>query len=434
MSEKLYLIRVDMERFIGPLTLREVRDSYRRMEFGLQDEIAASNRAWVAFDDLERVKRYYPELVSLIKKEMLSGWGSTNPSSIRIRKDKEDTSISRKTVGLFTKIAIMLAVSFISFVVFYIIRENRITDFSMLFKDPLLSQAIFLYGDDYNVRFEAFMDRNREEIAKNLKNRSQLESWLPYIRAVAYQRDGSYPGIPSRTLRGKDVEFSPAECSLASWKKRWDSSHGQWQSLLSGSAFPTSDWARILVWDTDWIRYRTVQEKQWLSPSSYYEACMNMALKALAELSQAKDTVEAEVFRSRLKWKLNLLRGNSSDTQFQMSGSLWVLSCIESAEHPDEIKNCLSSLRLGREWTRFLEHRGFLREARIIISENSIVNRDQLDRLRFLIDKVQSVDPFTRFDYSEEKKLFQLVIDKSGHVASAVQAANQQNQLFRFDY
>ena len=74
MSDKLYLIRVDMERFIGPLTLREVRESYRRMEFGLQDEIAASNRAWVAFDDLERVKRYYPELVGLIKREMLSGW------------------------------------------------------------------------------------------------------------------------------------------------------------------------------------------------------------------------------------------------------------------------------------------------------------------------------------------------------------------------
>ena len=86
-----------------------------------------------------------------------------------------------------------------------------------------MSQAIFLYGDEYNVRFEAFMDRNREEIAKAVKNRSQMESWLPFIRAVAYQREGAWPGIPVRTLRGKDMEFSPADCSLTTWKKRWES-------------------------------------------------------------------------------------------------------------------------------------------------------------------------------------------------------------------
>jgi len=434
MSEKLYLIRVDMERFIGPLTLREVRESYRRMEFGLQDEIAASNRAWVAFDDLERVKRYYPELVSLIKKEMLSGWGSTNPSSVKIRRDPQESSISRKTVGVFTKISILAAVSFISFVVFYIIRENRITDLSLFFKDPLISQAIFLYGDEYNVRFEAFMDRNRDEIGKNLKSRGQLESWLPFIRAIAYQREGSWPGIPIRTLRGKDMEFSPADCSLASWKKRWESSAGQWQGLLAGSSFPATDWARVLVWDSDWIRFRVIQDRQWLTPRSYYEACMSMALKALNELSSNKEKVEAEVIRSRLKWKLNLLSGQVSDTQFQMSGALWVLSCIESAEHVEEMKNCMNSMKLGCDWSAFLENRAHLREARLIVSENSIINKDQLDRLKLLNEKLSSVDQFTRFDYTEEKKLFQLVIEKAGQVAPAVQAVNQQNQMFRFDY
>ena len=74
MSERLYLIRIDMERFLGPLSQKEMREAYRRMEFGLQDEIAASNKLWVSFDDLELVKRHYPELVGFVKKEMLSGW------------------------------------------------------------------------------------------------------------------------------------------------------------------------------------------------------------------------------------------------------------------------------------------------------------------------------------------------------------------------
>ena len=77
MSERLYLIRIDMERFLGPLSQKEMREAYRRMEFGLQDEIAASNKLWVSFDDLELVKRHYPELVGFVKKEMLSGWGSS---------------------------------------------------------------------------------------------------------------------------------------------------------------------------------------------------------------------------------------------------------------------------------------------------------------------------------------------------------------------
>ena len=103
MSEKLYLIRVDMERFIGPLTLKEVRDSYRRMEFGLQDEIASSNKPWVAFDDLERINRIYPELGNLIKKEMLSGWGSTEPDTKTTTGVEKVESSSKKTMGLLLK-------------------------------------------------------------------------------------------------------------------------------------------------------------------------------------------------------------------------------------------------------------------------------------------------------------------------------------------
>ena len=80
MGEKLYLIRVNLESFIGPYTLSEVRSAYKRMLFGLQDEIAASNMPWVSFDDLLQVKEHYPELMKFVKQEMLSGWAVTDQS------------------------------------------------------------------------------------------------------------------------------------------------------------------------------------------------------------------------------------------------------------------------------------------------------------------------------------------------------------------
>jgi hypothetical protein len=49
-----------MERFLGPYTLKQVKDAYGRMEFGLQDEVAGSLRQWVAFDDFESIRKHYP--------------------------------------------------------------------------------------------------------------------------------------------------------------------------------------------------------------------------------------------------------------------------------------------------------------------------------------------------------------------------------------
>ncbi len=49
-----------MERFLGPYSLKQVKEAYGRMEFGLQDEISGSLRQWVAFDDFESIRKHYP--------------------------------------------------------------------------------------------------------------------------------------------------------------------------------------------------------------------------------------------------------------------------------------------------------------------------------------------------------------------------------------
>ena len=209
MSEKLYLIRVDMERFIGPVTLKEVRDSYRRMEFGLQDEIASSNKPWVAFDDLERVNRIYPELANLIKKEMLSGWGSTEPEPRTIPGGEALDSLPRKTFSLLLKSFLILILGFLVFAGVYVVKEKKIQQVKMLFQDPTFAQALFYYADGYNPRFESFMDRHRKDINRSLKKRKKFQMWIPYVRSVAFSKSGSWSGVSSKKLRGKDAQQTP---------------------------------------------------------------------------------------------------------------------------------------------------------------------------------------------------------------------------------
>ena len=74
MSKKLYLVRVDMERIYGPLTKEELKDEYAKMRFGIQDEVCSSLNKWVNFDNARSLRKYYPELVDFVEREMLSEW------------------------------------------------------------------------------------------------------------------------------------------------------------------------------------------------------------------------------------------------------------------------------------------------------------------------------------------------------------------------
>ena len=422
-----------MERFLGPMTVKEIRDAYRRMEFGLQDEIAGSNRAWVAFDDLERIKRHYPELVNLVKKEMLSGWGTTSHSSISIQKDMKQKSIPKRTFGLFSKLIILGLIAVVSFLAVYVLKERRWKDLKMLLEDPLLSKAILLYGDEYNVKFEAFMDANRDEINRSLKSRKLLELWLPYVRAVAFSRDGQWSGVNSRVLRGKDNPFTPADCSQDAWSKRWQSAEDKIEDVLAAKLVVQQDWARLLFWDVEWIKQRIFPKNGWVFPGSYYEACILMASKSMKSQS-SEEQWDRRVILSRLKWQQNLLLGTDSNQEYQMSGILWSLSCIETSESGDDLGNCIKSIKPSKDWLAYLEHRMNLRQARLLIFENSQLNENRLSVLKSAVQKILERDPMTRFDYDDEKELFAKVIELDGNIAAAVRTINAQKKHVRFRY
>lgn len=433
MSDKLYLIRVDMERFIGPVTLREVRESYRRMEFGLQDEIASSNKPWVAFDDLERIGRIYPELVNLIKKEMLSGWGSTEPEPKSLNRfEKSDLLPSRTLANTVKFIGVLVLICTIGSLGF-LYKERKLHYIKLLVQDPTFLQALIYYSDGYDAQFEAFIDQNRSHINRSLKRRTTYRAWIPYVRAVAFENEGTWPGLSFRRLRGKDAEHTPLDCSLSAWLMRWKKSRSSWSVFLQGKQLPEQDWAKILIWDPHWIGQR-LNHPLWIQPRNFYEACYKMSLKALEKIDPDGSDPEAEVLKSRLKWiHIQMNDEFSSQTEeYHMSGSLWTLSCIESSVDNVSLNQCKDSMKLNGSWKKLIAERTALRAARIILLNNSSLRAKKLNDLRESIKTLPNEGFISRFDYSDELKFYQILLQNSGNIERAESKMKDYAPSLRF--
>jgi hypothetical protein len=279
------------------------------------------------------------------------------------------------------------------------------------------------------------MDRNAKEITHSLKeDRKLIQPWLPFLRAVAFHKDGNWDGLPNKILRGRDMPYTPRDCSLPAWHKRWEASKSRWQSFIAGDSLPDREWAKILTWDMEWVRQRKEADRQWVWPSSYYEGCLIMAAKALRKLDPNRQSLAADVLRSRLDWQLNLLRGQDEKSEFQMSGSLWTLSCVESSETADEVNKCVSSFKSIADWDSFMTHRSRIRKARLLIINSRKMSKNEMSQLESLMGGIQDRDPVSRFDYREEKRLYQTIMDRSGDIQAALEAVNRESKQFRFHF
>ena len=90
-----------MPTFAGPMPLSEMKESYKRMQFGLQDEVTGHCGPWVPFDDLERIKKHYPDIARIVNDEMLAGWGVSDHSTRVVNEDtKRLKASSTRGVGL----------------------------------------------------------------------------------------------------------------------------------------------------------------------------------------------------------------------------------------------------------------------------------------------------------------------------------------------
>lgn len=440
MAEKLYLIRINLESFIGPMSMSEVKKAFKRMDFGLQDEIAGSNREWVAFDDLPRIKRYYPEFFDWVRKDMLAGWGKTEAHMVRIdsgeskrssssssssstkgssrRGGSSGSSDSRRRSSNGGKSTMFLLMALVGLVTFLVVRYGELPTKLIAKTNPLLGKAIE-YTEEGNLqKFDAHMEKNLPEILEATRTeKGALTTWLPYLRAYAFHGVGKIDGLDPRYLLGSKA-IVPKDCSLDSWKNRWRGSVDEWRGFMDGTMLTNKEWNRVLLWDPYWLRSRTPQ-KGWIDPGSAYEACLLMASRALSQVDVDSSRGELrQMMQARLNWILRQLNDSSGGQEFSMSGSIWVLSCFESADKMEALHDCMDGHSFDKEWSRLMQGRLFIHRGRILTSTKT-VKPAQLDVLKTVLEQTRPVDPYTGFDYQPELRLFQQVLSNGGKVSAA---------------
>lgn len=448
MAEKLYLIRINLESFIGPMTMSDVKKAFKRMDFGLQDEIAGSNREWVAFDDLPRIKRYYPEFFDWVRKDMLAGWGKTEAHMVRIdsteskrtsssssrgstrRSSSSSSDPRRRSSGGKSTLFLMMAL--VGMVTFLVVRYGELPTKLIAKTNPLLGKAIE-YTEEGNLqRFDAHMEKNLPEILETVRSeKGALTTWIPYLRAYAFHGTGKIDGLDSHYLLGSKA-IVPKDCSVDSWKNRWRASMDEWRGFMDGTQLINKEWNRILLWDPYWLRSRTPQ-KGWIDPGSAYEACLLMAIRALTQTDVDSSRQEMrQMMQARLNWILRQLNDASGGQEFSMSGSIWVLSCFESADKLDALQECMDGHNFDKEWSRFMQGRLSIHRGRVLTS-TKVVKPAQLDVLKTVLEQTRPIDPYTSFDYQPELRLFQQVLSNGGKVSAARSALRVKYPEFYVD-
>jgi len=251
-----------------------------------------------------------------------------------------------------------------------------------------------------------------------MKKKKANALWLPYVRAVAFEKDGRWEGLSAKKLRGQAEGFLPQDCSMGAWEQRWTQSRDQWARFLDGREFPKEEWAYLLAMDPHWIRSRT-PAAGWINPGSYAEGCLRMAVKAMQRMTGQDVSWETKVFISRMRWQLGVVNAQTPDEDFEMSGTLWALSCLEDAHEESALKNCLSSVNPKQGWREVFDLGVLHRKIELATHGRNAVEADQLSTFESLVTEFGNRAPGHFLPREPELKYYQEIVQQKGDIVEA---------------
>ncbi|MBM4252699.1 MAG: hypothetical protein FJ146_12060 [Deltaproteobacteria bacterium] len=409
---KLYLIRRNLEGFSGPMTLMELKDAFKRMQFGLSDEVSGHCGPWVSMDNMEKVKKTYPEVARIVYEDLASDWGVSGhgePQQL-----SENTRLIRKKsargLGLAVTFLLLAAAAFVAAI--YMANNARMSSKARELPDhaPRPEDAQSLLDSSDKDGFFKYMQTNMQFIVdKAQSGRKDGDAWLPYLRSYAFARDGQISGLRGNVLRGAAV--APLNCSYKTWAEQWRSSQASWHEVLTEHQLVHAQWARVLAWDPNWIRKK--EHKGWLAGENYYLGCLVMAQKALVDLSEknASEVARAEFERngvtslkSRLNWLIAASQGLSApESNVSPSNELALWSCFEDASDLGALGRCRANQpRQVDTLSSYSTERYIWNILRLGVAMPSQITGDVKSQLVLYADSLGTEDKFTRFDYPAE--------------------------------
>lgn len=418
---KLYLIRRNLESFTGPLTLNEMRDAYKRMAFGLQDEVSGHCGPWIAFDDLPAIKKHYPEVARIVNDEMLAGWGVSGAAVRIVNEDTKRIDVRKqKGLGLAITFLLIAVVAFVAAI--YMANNARLSGKFREVREDVTIEKLqgFVDRNDF-AGLNSILANNLDQVLEKFRKAKKPDPrWLPYLRAYAFSNDGNLPGINPKILRGDNISAAPIDCSLKTWRAQWRASVKNWNEMIVDNKLVRSHWGRLLAWDPHWIR-RRADKKNWPGLNSYYIGCLMMAEKALNELmtdvtlvSNASDWEKIGItkIKQRLQWMLDISRSGTSSipTAPVAENSLSLWTCFEAARDVKELAACRSGMTDETDpMSAYNEEKFGWNFARIVFAARGTVPAELQPAITAYSTKLPKVDYFTRLDFRMEHKILRAV-------------------------
>lgn len=445
---KLYLIRRNLESFIGPLSASDMKDAFQKMQFGLQDEICGNCGTWIALDNVEKIRKYYPEVARTVLDDH-ANWATSSLESIQNPNGASSKKGSKKKPsplsGLGWAIALLVIAAVALSTAIYFAITGKILILPKDQDNPYLFDELKSIQDRQDeTGMIRFMDKNLSEIVDRVTRTKKPEpQWLPYLRSHAFRYDGEVEGLPFRMLRGEGMSHTPMDCSLKTWNTRWRGAIKSINELVQQYRLVNNHWARILAWDPHWIRRR--DHKGWLKNESYYLGCSLMAEQALKDLftdttlvSQSGDWDKLGLtkVRSRLIWLVESQKSGVWSPQPLLPQtddllSLW--TCYESSQEVKHLAQCRDAFTATMEdgSQSYSDERFGWNLLRIVMNSKTPPPAEVIQAMTQLLPKIQKGDQYSRLDYRIEIKIWRQIIKQPNTIDKILEKIQQESSEVR---
>ena len=415
---RLYLVRKNLELYLGPMDIMEFKEGYKKLKFGPDAEICSSLKKWVKLSDHQRLASRYPQIASIVSRAAI--W-EQSMAPVQIRDDHAIRShFPRKQSSFF-----FYGISFLIIALVIIgVWGYKEGIFSFSHKKINIQVVTQLLSQKKEVEFLKYMESHIAVIVPDAsKHKTSYTEWIPYIRYYAYKKGGSVVGMKPQLLKGAvPSTLAPLDCSMEGLRsKLGEELQTDWKAILHGSETPSTIFQKMFFWDPYWIKIRV--DPSWIQPINYYQAC-------LIELSQVikqdqfiiptdvKPILEARVdhLLSTISPKQQGFRFESIKPKVVPTNILGALSCIEE-DGDSEV--CIPKDSLAVPATKYLAVRKqrmdiFSMLSSIVIKE--AILSEELSELYTLRANIKPIDQITQFNYSSEYQLITYMQHTSGSI------------------
>jgi hypothetical protein len=422
---RLYLVRRQLENFLGPYTAKQVEEQYDSLTFGSADEISGNCGPWVSFEQKSKLKEFYPEIYSLMSPKL-------HYAAPRSHEGRKIRSSSRgKSKRLRNRLFIAVAVLILS-VVGYLKSDQMMY---LIDKDHVsleLDEAKHLIATNQKDKFMRYLQLNIEQaVSRATKDSDGYHRWIPILRAYSFWGSGGVTNLNNAAIRGRDRFFAPKNCTKAAWEKRWLKAKDEIYPFIQGEYSSPKVWIRALLWEPQWISWRG-NHKGWIVPKNYYSLCSEMALKSFQgvkeELELELPQEYTQVIEERLTAVATGLSMESDQSTESFPSFLGYLNCLDFSASESNTKVCyMPKTRLSLKIKTFLkQYRAVVAFRKLTTLKKKLGPRDLKSLETQIIPNLARSYPITQLNLTAEIRLAKLILLYGGDIQLSKQKVQRE--------